>query len=68
MSQHIYNVRMVEGGVQLVLTALNQLPHGQVRGLIDEIATQYQEQKPRAEATPPAPAPAAVLDFEGGEA
>ncbi len=68
MTQHIYNIQMVEGGVQLVLTALNQLPHGQVRGLIDEIATQYQEQKPRAEATPPAPAPAPAPDSEGGEA
>jgi hypothetical protein len=76
MSQPIYNIQMVDGGVQLVLQALNQLPHGQVRGLIDEIAGQYQAQKmaagrPDPGPTPapaPAPDPGPAPDSEGGEA
>jgi hypothetical protein len=73
MSQPIYNIQMVEGGVQLVLQALNQLPHGQVRGLIDEIASQYRMLKavnegPEPQPAAPAPAPAPAPDSEGGEA
>jgi hypothetical protein len=73
MSQPIYNIQMVEGGVQLVLQALNQLPHGQVRGLFDEIASQYRMLKavnegPEPEPAAPAPAPAPAPDSEGGEA
>jgi hypothetical protein len=65
MSQPIYNIQMVEGGVQLVLQALNQLPHGQVRGLIDEIAGQYRMLKAVNEG--PEPEPAAPAPQEAAE-
>ena len=37
----IITIKMVPAGVELVLTALNQLPRGQVDGLFQEIAGQY---------------------------
>lgn len=39
--QAVFSIKMVAGGVELVLKALNELPHGAVRGLYDEIAGQY---------------------------
>jgi hypothetical protein len=57
MSQPVYNIQMVEGGVQLVLAALNELPHKQVRPLYDEIAGQFLAQKAAAESPEPAGEP-----------
>ena len=37
----VITIKMVPAGVELVLTALNQLPRGQVDGLFQEIAGQY---------------------------
>lgn len=59
---HVFNIKMVGPGVELVLQALNELPQKLVRGLYDEIAGQYAFQvqqlqepapeEPTAEAVP----------------
>lgn len=40
--QVITNIKMTPGGVELVLTGLNQLPRGQVEALFQDIVSQYQ--------------------------
>ena len=57
-NQIITNIKMTPQGVELVLTALNQLPRGQVEALFQDIVAQYQAEIKRMQAeTEPAEAP-----------
>lgn len=40
----ILNIKMVPGGVELVITALRKLPHDQVDPLVQELWAQYKDQ------------------------
>jgi hypothetical protein len=44
------NIKMTPGGVELVLTGLNQLPRGQVEALFQDIVNQYQTEIVRMQA------------------
>ena len=46
----ITNIKMTPGGVDLVLTGLNQLPRGQVEALFQDIVSQYQAEIKRMQA------------------
>lgn len=50
-----YKVELTTQGWELILNALDALPHGKVRGLIDELHRQLQPQldKTRAETLQP---------------
>lgn len=48
--QIITNIKMTPAGVELVLTALNQLPRGQVEALFQDIVGQYQAEIKRMQA------------------
>ena len=48
--QVITNIKMTPQGVELVLTALNQLPRGQVEALFQDIVNQYQTEIKRMQA------------------
>jgi hypothetical protein len=48
--EKILKLELNENEANAVLTALDQMPHGQVRGLIDKIVTTAREQF--SEATP----------------
>jgi hypothetical protein len=48
--QIITNIKMTPAGVELVLTALNQLPRGQVEALFQDIVNQYQTEIKRMQA------------------
>jgi len=48
--QIITNIKMTPQGVELVLTALNQLPRGQVEALFQDIVNQYQTEIKRMQA------------------
>lgn len=48
--QVITNIKMTPQGVELVLTALNQLPRGQVEALFQDIVSQYQAEIKRMQA------------------
>jgi len=48
--QIITNIKMTPQGVELVLTALNQLPRGQVEALFQDIVGQYQAEIKRMQA------------------
>jgi hypothetical protein len=48
--QVITNIKMTPQGVELVLTALNQLPRGQVEALFQDIVNQYQTEIVRMQA------------------
>lgn len=57
---HVFEIKMVGPGVELVLQALNELPQKLVRGLYDEIAGQYAFQMQQLQQT-------GVPESEGGE-
>ena len=52
-NQIIVNIKMTPAGTELVLTALNQLPRGQVEALFQDIVTQYQAEIKRLQAENP---------------
>ena len=58
--QIITNIKMTPAGVELVLTALNQLPRGQVEALFQDIVNQYQTEIKRMQAEAHAAEAAAV--------
>ena len=63
-NQVITNIQMTPQGVELVLTALNQLPRGQVEALFQDIVNQYQAEIKRMKAEAHAAEGAAVTDAE----
>lgn len=50
---YVMNIWMTQPGVELVIAALNELPHKQVAELIQEIWAQYQAQLQPAQAGAP---------------
>jgi len=58
------NIQLTPQGVELVLTALNQLPRGQVEALFQDIVTQYQAEIKRMQAEAHTVEDAAVTDIE----
>jgi hypothetical protein len=58
------NIQMTPQGVELVLTALNQLPRGQVEALFQDIVNQYQAEIKRMQAEAHAAEDATVTDAE----
>ena len=53
--QPILNIKMVPGGIDMVIKALMQLPYGEVAVLIAEIRGQADEQMRAPAVTPEAP-------------
>jgi hypothetical protein len=49
-NQVTVDIKMTPAGVELVLTALNQLPRGQVEALFQDIVNQYQTEIVRMQA------------------
>ena len=49
-NQVTVDIKMTPAGVELVLTALNQLPRGQVEALFQDIVNQYQTEIKRMQA------------------
>ncbi len=49
-NQVTVDIKMTLAGVELVLTALNQLPRGQVEALFQDIVNQYQTEIKRMQA------------------
>jgi hypothetical protein len=62
--QIITNIKMTPQGVELVLTALNQLPRGQVEALFQDIVSQYQAEIKRMQAEAHAAEAADAADAE----
>ena len=60
----ITNIKMTPGGVDLVLTGLNQLPRGQVEALFQDIVSQYQAEIKRMQAEAHAAEAADAADAE----
>ena len=63
-NQITVNIQMTPQGIELVLTALNQLPRGQVEALFQDIINQYQAEIKRMQAEAHAAEAAAVTDAE----
>ena len=63
-NQVTVDIKMTPAGVELVLTALNQLPRGQVEALFQDIVGQYQAEIKRMQAEAHAAEPAEVVDVE----
>ena len=61
-NQIIVNIKMTPAGAELVLTALNQLPRGQVEALFQDIVGQYQAEIKRLQAENPAPAEETIVE------
>jgi uncharacterized protein (DUF305 family) len=63
-NQITVNIQMTPQGIELVLTALNQLPRGQVEALFQDIINQYQAEIKRMQAEAHAAEGATVTDAE----
>jgi hypothetical protein len=63
-NQITVNIQMTPQGIELVLTALNQLPRGQVEALFQDIINQYQAEIKRMQAEAAAAEGATVTDAE----
>jgi hypothetical protein len=62
--QVITNIKLTPQGIDLVLTALNQLPRGQVEALFQDIVNQYQTEIKRMQEEAHAAEAAEVVDVE----
>jgi hypothetical protein len=50
MNEILTNIKLSPQAIEIVLTALNQLPRGQVEVLFQNIVTQYQDEIKRLQA------------------
>lgn len=58
----IYEVKLPKEGFDLILGALNELPHKTVRGVLDEILQQLRDQEAAADQLESKAAAVALLD------